>query len=331
MASIRRRNASWQVQIRTSNKSLSASFPTLNEARRWALEQDHAAAQVGPAKHSPENFAEVLEAFQKGVLPLRPSKDVEKYLIASLMREEWARKPLGALSVSDLARFRDRQLQSLKPSSVKRKFGLARYICRVARDEWNWDVPLELFSSIRVRAPQQLIPRRVTQQEVERLLVEAGNCENEMFSAIIRLALETGMRRGELCSLQWSQVDFERSLIVLENTKSGYPRCIPMSPAARSVLETLAKKATSHSVFGVTTNAVRMAFDRLRKRAGLQHVRFHDLRHEAISRLFELGLTPPEVAMISGHRTMSMLMRYSHASIDAIGAKLQSNLGVNQG
>ena len=74
-----------------------------------------------------------------------------------------------------------------------------------------------------------------------------------------------------------------------------------------------------------------MAFDRLRKRAGLQHVRFHDLRHEAISRLFELGLTPPEVAMISGHRTMSMLMRYSHASIDAIGAKLQSNLGANQG
>ena len=67
------------------------------------------------------------------------------------------------------------------------------------------------------------------------------------------------------------------------------------------------------------------------ERANLNRVRFHDLRHEAISRLFEKGLTPPEVALISGHRTMSMLMRYSHASIDAIGLKLQSDIGVTLG
>ena len=323
MASIRRRNSSWQVQIRTSNKSLSASFSTLNEARRWALENDVFESNKVQA-YRPNTFLELLEAFQRNALPFRPSKDVEKYLVAGLMREEWARKPLCSLSSLDLAAFRDRELQSLKPSSVKRKFGLARYICRIARDEWNWDVPLETFQAIRVRAPQQLLPRRIADGDVERLLNEADRCANPSIRHIIVLALETGMRRGELCSLTWAQVDFERSLISLENTKSGYPRLVPMSSLAHQTLLKVRGIRDGELVFGVSANALRMSFCRLRKRANLPRVRFHDLRHEAISRLFEKGLTPPEVALISGHRTMSMLMRYSHASIDLISEKLNN-------
>ena len=192
-------------------------------------------------------------------------------------------------------------------------------------------MPLETFQTIRVRAPQQLLPRRIADGDVERLLSEAERCANPSIRHIIVLALETGMRRGELCSLKWSQVDFERSLISLENTKSGYPRLVPMSPLAHETLLKVRGICDGELVFGVSANALRMSFCRLRKRANLSRVRFHDLRHEAISRLFEKGLTPPEVALISGHRTMSMLMRYSHASIDAIGAKLQSDIGATLG
>ena len=192
-------------------------------------------------------------------------------------------------------------------------------------------MPLEAFDKLRVPVQSILMPHRISPYDLELLMTEAERCRNGITRPIIELALETAMRRGELCSLRWSQIDFERSLINLPDTKSGYPRIIPLSPVAMSLLNAVSERRTGDLVFGLTTNALRMSFCRVRKRANLRCVRFHDLRHEAISRLFEKGLTPPEVAMISGHRTMSMLMRYSHASIDVIGAKLQSDIGVTLG
>ena len=81
--------------------------------------------------------------------------------------------------------------------------------------------------------------------------------------------------------------------------------------------------ASEGRLLPMTTNALRLGFQRLRKRAGLDHIRFHDLRHEAVSRLFEKGLTPPEVASVSGHRTLSQLMRYSHADLNAVADKMK--------
>jgi len=98
---------------------------------------------------------------------------------------------------------------------------------------------------------------------------------------------------------------------------------------AVTFLETLPSKAkalaaienargNNESVFDISPNAVRLAWERLKKGAGITHLRFHDLRHEAISRLFEKGLTVPEVASISGHKTPSMLFRYAHADLQRV-------------
>ena len=81
--------------------------------------------------------------------------------------------------------------------------------------------------------------------------------------------------------------------------------------------------ASKGCLLPMTANALKHGFQRLRKRAGLGHIRFHDLRHEAVSRLFEKGLTPPEVASVSGHRTLSQLMRYSHADLNAVADKMK--------
>jgi integrase len=75
-------------------------------------------------------------------------------------------------------------------------------------------------------------------------------------------------------------------------------------------------------VFPVTANAVRLAWERLRRRAGLKDLRLHDLRHEAVSRFFEYGLTVPEVALISGHRDPRMLSRYTHLRPENVAEKL---------
>lgn len=78
----------------------------------------------------------------------------------------------------------------------------------------------------------------------------------------------------------------------------------------------------SSSGQAVSGNAVRLAWERLRKRAGLPGLRFHDLRHEAVSRFFEAGLSIPEVALMSGHRDTRMLMRHTHLRPEALAEKL---------
>ncbi|WP_246731115.1 site-specific integrase [Methylobacterium sp. 2A] len=136
----------------------------------------------------------------------------------------------------------------------------------------------------------------------------------------IILAIETGMRRGELLALQWSDIDFFSRLAVVEVSKNGHGRTVPLTPKAIEILIELPRRGKN--VFPVKANAVRLAWERLRKRAGLEEVKMHSMRHEAISRMFEIGLTIPEVSVISGHRTLSCLQRYTHLKPENVAAKL---------
>jgi integrase len=134
------------------------------------------------------------------------------------------------------------------------------------------------------------------------------------------LAVETGMRRSELLGMRWADIDFEARTVSLRNTKNGHPRAVPLSPRAVAIIRTTPR--VGDTVFPISANALRLAWERLRRRAGVSGLRFHDLRHEAVSRFFEKGLNMPEVAAISGHRDPRMLMRYTHPKAEAIAAKL---------
>nr|WP_318284540.1 MULTISPECIES: site-specific integrase [unclassified Methylobacterium] len=128
------------------------------------------------------------------------------------------------------------------------------------------------------------------------------------------------MRRGELLSLRWKEVDLEKGTVRLLRTKNGKPRTVPLTPRAIEELRGIEREG--ESVFQVSGNAVQLCWNRIRVRAGLGNLRFHDLRHEAISRFFELGLSIPEVALISGHRDTKMLMRYTHIRPENVSQKL---------
>ena len=85
---------------------------------------------------------------------------------------------------------------------------------------------------------------------------------------------------------------------------------MPLTKAARDVLLRLAKQ--DERVFPISANCVRLAWERCRSKAGISDLRFHDLRHEAVSRFFEMGMSVPEVALISGHKDVRQLFRYTH-------------------
>jgi len=132
------------------------------------------------------------------------------------------------------------------------------------------------------------------------------------------------MRRGEILNARWSDLSFEKRTLHIAVTKNGYARTIPLSGAATAVLRSLREHTNSMAdrIIPLTENTAKMAWKRLVKRAGLANLRFHDLRHEAISKFFERGLSVPEVALISGHRDPRMLFRYTHPNAETVAAKL---------
>ncbi|MDP1573264.1 site-specific integrase [Hydrogenophaga sp.] len=135
------------------------------------------------------------------------------------------------------------------------------------------------------------------------------------------LALETGMRRSEIASIKWQHINLVKRTLLIPITKNGEAREVPLSSVAISLLKSL-QNGTEAKVFNITAHAITIAFGRACKRAKLSNLHFHDLRHEAISRLFEKGLSLAEVATISGHKTWTMLRRYTHLSAENIAMKL---------
>jgi len=203
---------------------------------------------------------------------------------------------------------------------VRRELAIVRHCLEVARTEWGFALKSNPVHQVKLPRPSKPRERRATPDELERLLAacEATSCS--WLPAIIQLAVETGMRRSELLSMRWDDVDLKARTVLLRSTKNGHPRTVPLSPRALEIIRDTPR--FGKIVFGVSANAVRLAWERLKRRAGVTDLRFHDLRHEAVSRFFENGLNMPEVAAISGHKDPRMLMRYTHPKAEAIAMKL---------
>jgi integrase len=139
---------------------------------------------------------------------------------------------------------------------------------------------------------------------------------------MVQLALETAMRQGELRRLRWEHIDLHRRTAHLPDTKNGEARTVPLSTSAVAVLRALPRALHGDLFPGVTTEAVKRSYMRAIRRAGIEGLRFHDLRHEATTRLFEKGLNIMEVASITGHKDLRMLRRYTHQKAEDLARKL---------
>ena len=159
--------------------------------------------------------------------------------------------------------------------------------------------------------------RRLQPGEEELLLGVLGITLKPLF----QIALETAMRQGELTSLEWKDINLARRVAYLPETKNNEPRHVPLSSKAVSVLSKLPRRIDG-KVFGVSGVHVSKSFREACKKLKIEDLRWHDLRHEACSRLFEKGLNPMEVASISGHKTLQMLKRYTHLKAEDLARKL---------
>ena len=327
MATIRRRKSRWQVQVRRQGHQVSRTFRLRADPELWArqaeAELDRGGLPVDSRRLRSHTLAELLKRYGAEVSPRKRSADREIYMLRVILRHPIARLSLQLLTATEIAKYRDHRLSLVKGDTVRRELAIVRHCIAVARNEWGFVLssnPVQQVKMPRAGNPRE---RRAHPGELEKLLTacEASRCR--WLPAVIQLAVETGMRRSELLSMRWDDVDLEARTVVLRNTKNGFPRTVPLSTRALNVIKDTPRSGPT--VFAISANALRLAWERLRRRAGVLELRFHDLRHEAVSRFFERGLNVPEVAMISGHRDPRMLFRYTHPKPEEVAAKLSTS------
>jgi integrase len=217
-------------------------------------------------------------------------------------------------------------MRRVSGATVNRDMNLLGHVVEIARREWGIDFDANPFQRVR-RPPQgQSRERRLSPIEESALMLACEATTNPYVRPIIALALETAMRRSEIVGLEWEMVHLKEPSLQLTRTKTGKPRGVPLSSRAVATLSALRPATSSElkgSVFpGLTANALKLAFRRAVERAGVPDLRFHDLRHEATSRLFEKGLSVMEVASITGHQDVRMLRRYTHLQVRDLARKL---------
>ena len=159
----------------------------------------------------------------------------------------------------------------------------------------------------------------MSDDEIERLTSHISNPEVNL---LIKLALETGMRRGELLNIHWQDINWSAKTLIIPTTKNDESREIPLTSKAIKAL-LMSSKRDIGALFAIKPDSLSQAFNRACKKLNVSNLRFHDLRHEATTRLFELGLNVIEVSTITGHKDLTMLDRYTHLKAEKLGEKIE--------
>lgn len=319
------RDGQWHAVIPGQDgKPESRSFATLNRAKAWASKTAAArkryagTGEVVPSVYT-TTLGDVLMRYKREVSPQKKGAKPEGYRIDRIAADH-----IGALLLNDLtskavADYKTSLIMDgLSASSVRNYMTLIRQSIEYARREWGFEIPTNPAALVTLPRNPPGRERRLEPGEFGRLEDALGR--HPVVWSMVQFAIHTGMRRGEILRMKWRHVSMGQGTAYLPTTKNGSSRTVPLPDAALKVLKDM--KPYGEDVFPVNDSALRWAFNRARTGA-MADLRFHDLRHEAVSRLFEMGLAPTEVALISGHKTISMLMRYLHLRPVELARKLR--------
>lgn len=329
MATFRKRRGKWQIQIRLNGSPpLSRTFHTKADGQLWArtleAEADRRGLPVGLKVLDTITVGDILIRYETEVTPKKRGAVREGMAIRVLLRHPIAKVSLSALTVAKVAHHRDLRLSVVKPSTVCREILLYQHAFKVARNVWGLPIPENPFALVEKPRVSDGRTRRLEPGEWETLREACRRSRNPCILPMVEFAVETAMRRGEVLRLRWCDVNTPKRTLHIPTAKNGHARTIPLTARAVELLN--ARKPESAStealVFPTTEDAVKMAWRKVMVRAPLPNFRYHDLRHEAVSRFFEMGLSIPEVALISGHRDTRMLLRYTHLRAEDVGLKM---------
>jgi integrase len=331
MASITKRGAYWRVQIvRRGYAPQYRTFDSKAEANAWVRETETEMDRgVFVPRHEAEQttLAEALNRYRDEVSPLKghPASDYQR--VKHWLKQPLAHRFLATLRGADFARYRDeRRALGRAENTIRLELALVSHLFETCRKEWGMEYLMNPLKNIRKPSGSRERDRRLHAGEYDLILAELRKSENRFVAPAFQLAIETSLRQSMLFSLRWEWLDMRQRVIFVPASframgNKCVPGAVPLSSVAVQVLMALGPQ--SHGlILNTTKNAALLVWKRVIKRLRIENLRWHDLRHEAASRLFEKGLHPLEVATVTGHKSLTMLRRYTHLQPQDLVAKL---------
>ena len=327
MASITKRGPyQYQAVVRRRGyKTQCRTFETMADAQAWAQAVEssmHRGQFRDPSGIKQVTLEQALRRYEAKVTPHKKRPQQERSRINILCRHPMAQRYIAEMRACDFADYRDERLKQVGANTVRLELALLSHLYTIAIKEWSWPLEHEVRNVRKPKAPRGR-ERRLDNDEEQQLLAAIRLPKRRQcavwLEACVRLAIETGMRAGEILQLEWSHVDLSRSVARLDDTKNGERRTVPLSSAALSVLHALPRVPQGRRVIRGfhDTAGLDAAFALACRDAGIEDLRFHDLRHEAASRMAP-HMKPQELAKVFGWKTLQMAMRYYNPTDDEL-------------
>ena len=345
MASIKKRGP-YQYQALIRRKGYphqNRTFETKREAQAWAAVVESEMVRgvfISRTSLDKITFGQAIQKYAKEVTTNKRGEMNELRRIKVLLKHPLALRSLASLSVRDFCIYRDERAQTVSPSTIQKDLALISHLFNIARKEWELPIHNFINDISKPKIPEGRNRRLLPEEEV--YIIQA--CEDskaEAMTTITKLAIETAMRRGEILTLQWMHVDLAKQTVFLPSTKNGTARKVPLSKKGVSLLASWPKSIDGR-VFHQYSNvsSFQQPWSRVMKRAKKAYLadclenkmvpsptflvdfKFHDIRHEATTRLAEKLPNILELASVTGHKTIQMLRRYYHPRAEETALKL---------
>ncbi len=322
--SLYKRDDIYWMDFRINGKRDRISTGTSN---RKLAERIHAkkALEIAEGKYFQRNepveitLDELMEKYMTEISPgLAESTHYRNGQIVKSLKADIGAYLLKDATPSVISAYKARKLQEgYRKETILRELGLLRRIFNIAIEEWELcsENPVRKVLRSLGKADNKRV-RYLTPEESDRLMLALPS----WLRSIVIVARNTGLRKGNILGLTWQQVNFQKKILIVERTKNGEPIGIPLTDIA---VRTLAERQrirhlTSPYVFcdgiggAYSPHQVSSAFKRACKRAGIENLRFHDLRHDFASNLVQLGVDIYTVKDLLGHKDLRMTQRYCH-------------------
>jgi len=340
VAAIQKRGSVFRVRIiRKGYQTQSKTFNSRVEAIKWArkIETEIDQGVIKPNKTLANrmldqqlSFGEAAEHYIKNYSIHKRNCKTESGTIKTLIRH-WGNEHVQSIDKAKVFALRDDLLsRGRSGDTVNHYFNAISKVYQMLQAEWSIAIDNPAKNIKRLPANPSRT-KRINGETETALLSACAHSTSKLLKPIVQFALETGMRRGEIMGLKWSDIDLPSRRAFLHVTKNGEPRQVPLTLKAIQILCEI-KNEHPEQVFPLSMDALRRYFDKAIKVAKenwksegvnpFDDVRLHDCRHEALSRLSDAGLNVIELSHISGHKTLTQLARYTHPSHEAIFAKL---------
>jgi len=327
-------SGSWRAQVRRKGQSASKTFRLKSDAKAWAIEAERS---VDLGRNAGGPFIDTNCTFGRLIdLHITDMGEVRKQILRGKgMALEKLKTTLGHHRLQSLNRQcliaygKDRAKAGAGPATLSADIGYIRTILVHAAAVHGINVPTEQVTLARVALRRLGLvgksrerDRRPTQDELSRIISFHDNNPRRVIplGRIVKFAVATGMRQSEICALRWTDIDLHARLATVRNrkdprNKQGNHQQVPLLDvtgfdAIKSLEEQRLAEPLSARVFPYNATTVGASFRRACRALDIRDLRFHDLRHEATSRLFEAGFDIPEVSLVTGHKDWKMLQRY---------------------